>query len=353
MGSVHVLTISLAIFIGGSASAGTLQDPVVPTLEQAFSKGDFHTALKIGRKLLTQDPDDLQTLLMCGASCIELARSLTEKGANIGAHKEALIYFERFVRLDPNHGQSRVHQSLARCHLVLTSHVKALGHAKLAVQLDSASAMAQRLLGESWQQNGKSANALTAFKAAHQLEPGSADYLEAVQVQLHKMRRFGESLQYIEIHRGKVHSDPKNQSTLHWCLHVTWLSLNKVDRAHEAISKAHELTPDEPRFLSSLAVSHYRMGDFEESEKWCDQTLAHRRTTPHARAVVQRTKGQILMHRNQYAKAKPLLQSALTVLEGDGPTTLALISTLRRLGETEQAKALANQYRKSVEKKSP
>jgi len=353
VGSVHVLIISLAIFIGGSASAGTPQDPVVPTLEQAFSKGDYHTALKIGRALLTQDPNDLQTLLMCGASCIELARGLTDKGANIGAHKEALIYFERFVRLDPKHGQSRVHQSLARCHLVLTSHVKALGHAKFAVQLDSTSAMAQRLLGESWQQNGNPANALTAFKAAHQLEPGSADYLEAVHGQLHKMRRFGESLQYIEKHRGKVHSDPNNQSTLHWCLHVTWLSLNKVDRAHEAISKAHELEPDEPRFLSSLAVSHYRMGDFDESEKWCDQTLAHTGTTTHARAVVQRTKGQILMHRNQYAQAKPLLQSALTVLEGDGPTTLALISTLRRLGETEQAKALANQYRKSVEKKSP
>ena len=100
MGSVHVLTISLAIFIGGSASAGTPQDPAVPKLEQAFSKGDYHTALKIGRALLTQDPNDLQTLLMCGASCIELARGLTDKRANIGAHKEALIYFDRFVRLD-------------------------------------------------------------------------------------------------------------------------------------------------------------------------------------------------------------------------------------------------------------
>ncbi|MGB1396470.1 MAG: tetratricopeptide repeat protein [Planctomycetota bacterium] len=353
MGSVHALTISLAIFIGGSASAGTPQDPVVSTLEQAFSNGDYHTALKIGRTLLAQDPNDLQTLLMCGASCIELARGLTDRGANIGAHKEALTYFERLVRLDPNHGQSRVHQSLARCHLVLASHVKALGHAKLAVQLDSASAMAQRLLGESWQQNGNPSNALIAFKAAHQLEPGSADYLEAVQDQLHKMRRFGESLQYIEKHRGKVLSDPKNQSTLHWCLHVALLSLNKVHRAHEAIIKAHDLTPDEPRLLSSLAVSYYRVGDFEKSENWCDQTLAHRGTPPRARAVAQRTKGQILMHQNQYAKAKPLLESALTVLEGDGTTMLALISTLRRLGETEQAKAVANQYRKSVEKKSP
>lgn len=323
------------------------------SLEQAFSKGDYHTALKIGRKLLTQSPDDPQTLLMCGASCIELARSLKDERARIGAHKEALIYFERFVRLDQNHGQSRVHQSLARCHLVLNDGEKALDHAQLAVKLDASSAMAQRLLGESWQRNGNPANALKAFQAAHQLEPGNAEYLEVVQDQLHKMRRFGESLQYIEKHRGKVHSDPQNQSTLHWCLHITWLSLNKVEPAHEAIVKAHSLTPDEPRLLSSLAVSHYRVGDFEGAEKWCDGTLAHSGTTPRARAVAQRTKALILIHQNQYAKAKPLLESALTVLEGDGPTTLALISTLRRLGEAEQAKALANKYRKSLETKSP
>ena len=317
--------------------------------QQALSKGEFQKALKIGREILLKNGNDSQALLLTGISCIELARSLTQESAIIGAHREALRCFNRFVVLNPKHGESRVHQSLSRCHQVLKNKSESIRHGKLAVELEPSSAMAHRVLGEAYQLAGRPTEALAEIKAAHLLDPGNAEYLEAVQVQLHAMRRFGETIQYLEEHQSKVLPDKENQYLLHWVFHVSWLALNNVDQSHKAILKARQYGPNKSRLLSPLAESHYRKGDLEGAELWATKTLRHPKSSNTSHAVAQRTLGLIEMHRGNYAEAKTLLESALQVLKRDGSATLALISTLRRLGETEKAMELAEEYRKNLE----
>ena len=341
----------LFLFLSASVPAVALQQPDLPTLQRAFSQGKYPQALQVGRLLLQKSPNDTQVLLLTGATCIELARLLTDDVARLEAHKEALGYFKRYEILKPDHGDTRVHQSLARCYLVTKTKTEAMRHARTAVQLDPNSAMAQRLLGEAYAMMGNPDKALSALKKAQRLDPGNAEYIEAVQIQLHAMRRFGETLVFIEEHRSKILPDNQNQYLLHWVLHVTHLALNNIEESHKAILKAREKNPGRSLLLSPLTDSHYRIGDHEGAEKWADAALAHPRTTPIAKAAASRTKGQIRMHQGNYEEAKRLLESAIVVLNDDGPTTLALIATYRRLGEKELAKSLADKYRESLKEK--
>ncbi len=347
MGSI-IFSLVLGISLVISAPAEVPQDPSLSALQRAFNAGQFQKALQVGRQLLLSSPNDAQALLFTGATCIELARSLTDDRAIVEAHKEALFYFKRYTILKPGHNDSRIHQSLARCYLVLETKTEAMRHARKAVQLAPNSAMAQRLLGEAYEMMGNPERALIELKKAHRLNPGNAEYMEAVQIQLHSMRRFGETLVFIEEERSKVLPDKQNQYLLQWILHVSHLSLNNIPKSHAAILKAYEITPEQPRLLSPLASSCYRIGDFKGAEEWADAALSHPQTTPLAKAVASRTKGQIRMHQGKYAEARALLDSAMIVLKDDGQTILAMIATLRRLGEKEKAKALTDKYRESL-----
>ncbi|MAJ27990.1 hypothetical protein CBD41_01125 [bacterium TMED181] len=320
-------------------------------LAQTFAAAQYQKALQLGRQILKNSPNNAEALLLTGASCIEITRTLQHKEALMGAYKEAENMFVRYIKLNPNHNDVRVHLSLTRCYQFQKRYPEAISHIKTAVRIQSDSAIVQYDLASLLQELGDQEEALIHYKKALTLDPGNAKYLEGVQSQLHKMRRFGIALKFVEEYQSKISPDKRNQSWLYWIFYVSLLAVNDAKSAHQAILKAHQLSPENMRYLPQLALSHYRNGEFEDAKKWAEQSLSHPQSTPAVRGVSSRIIGQIYLHQAKLSEAKTHLLSALKEMPKDGQTILALIATLKRLGEEEQSEKLSELYRKILKEK--
>lgn len=87
------------------------------------------------------------------------------------------------------------------------------------------------------------------------------------------------------------------------------------------IERAHKLAPNDPFILDSLGWAFYRMGRFEEAERYLQQALDGR---PDAEIAAHL--GEVLWHKGEHAKARALWKAQLD----SNPDSVVLKETVKR-----------------------
>ena len=106
------------------------------------------------------------------------------------------------------------------------------------------------------------------------------------------------------------------------------LGYTLVDRTQRAaeglklIEKAHALAPQDPFILDSMGWAHFRLGNFEESEKFLSRALSER-PDPEIAAHL----GEVLWAKGERGRAQEVWQSQLK----ETPDNPVLLNTVRRL----------------------
>ena len=95
----------------------------------------------------------------------------------------------------------------------------------------------------------------------------------------------------------------------------------RIDEGLSFIRRAHDLSPDDPYILDSLGWAYYRLGRFDEAERYLQQALAGR-----ADAEIAAHLGEVLWQRGEHDKARAVWKAQL----GTTPDNRMLKETIER-----------------------
>ncbi|HEY6609878.1 MAG TPA: tetratricopeptide repeat protein, partial [Pseudomonas sp.] len=119
-----------------------------------------------------------------------------------------------------------------------------------------------------------------------------------------------------------IEREPDNAMALNALGYTLADRTTRYDEAHELITRAYELNPDDPAILDSLGWVNYRMGNLPEAEKLLRQALE--RMPDHEVAAHL---GEVLWASGQQDAARKVWRQALA----DTPDSSVLQETLKRL----------------------
>jgi len=312
-------------------------DPRITELNAAMQKGQFLDVLKKGRAILIKQPTHPHFLLITGAACIELARTLKDSEAKIQAYAEAENLFRRFVIVNPRHNNSKVEQSLARCCLTREDWKNAKKHAAKAIQLSPSSTMAHRVMGESLSGLKIHKEAIQSYKKALAITPRDVRLMQLVQDEYHSLRRYAEALSFLLKQQDNLPANNRETATFYQLLYRAYVSLNDVENAQVAISKAVSLNPKKPTLASEMALNLYRLGRSEDSRLWAKKALTYQTLNNDSKAICLRILGQLLSHEGKYQEGLLALEKSFQINPDDRSTVIAMIAALRRTGQEERA----------------
>ncbi|NCF55653.1 MAG: tetratricopeptide repeat protein [Planctomycetia bacterium] len=341
MGSSFV-QILLVVFIGiapGLQDASTT-DPRITELNALMQKGQFLKVLNKGRAILHDQPNQPQTLMLTGAACIELARTIKDTNAKHQAYAEAENLFQRFSLVHPNHNNSKVEQSLARCCLIRKDWKNAIQHADKSIQLSPSSSMAHRILGEALTGNQQHEKALQTLNKALAFSPRDTSIMHLIQGEYHTLRKYAEGLSFLLKQQDNLPQSAQLKSQFYNTLYTAYISLNDIENAQIAITKAITLNPKEAKFAPEMALNLYRLGRSEDSKLWAEKALGYSHLKTKPKAICLRILGQLLSHEGKYQEALNFLEKSYRFNPQDRSTGFAIVAALRRTGQNEKAKEL-------------
>ena len=161
--------------------------------------------------------------------------------------------------------------------------------------------------------------AYAVLTAALAGEPDSADLLYDVAMVAEKLDRLDEVESRL---KRVIELKPENAQALNA---LGYTLVDRTQRAAEGmrlIEKAHALAPTDPFILDSMGWAHFRLGHFDESEKFLRRALAER-PDPEIAAHL----GEVLWAKGERDRAQEVWQSQLK----STPDNPVLLETVRRL----------------------
>ena len=150
-------------------------------------------------------------------------------------------------------------------------------------------------------------------------DPDSAELLYDVAMVAEKLDRIDEAESRL---KRVIELKPENAQALNA---LGYTLVDRTQRAAEGlklIEKAHALAPEDPFILDSMGWAHFRLGNFEESEKFLRRALAER-SDPEIAAHL----GEVLWAKGERGHAQEVWQSQLK----ETPDNPVLLNTVRRL----------------------
>ncbi|TMH61212.1 MAG: tetratricopeptide repeat protein [Betaproteobacteria bacterium] len=150
-------------------------------------------------------------------------------------------------------------------------------------------------------------------------DPDSADLLYDVAMVAEKLDRIDEAESRL---KRVIELKPENAQALNA---LGYTLVDRTQRAAEGlklIEKAHALAPQDPFILDSMGWAHFRLGNFEESEKFLSRALSER-PDPEIAAHL----GEVLWAKGERGRAQEVWQSQLK----ETPDNPVLLNTVRRL----------------------
>ncbi|HEX5863464.1 MAG TPA: tetratricopeptide repeat protein, partial [Casimicrobiaceae bacterium] len=161
--------------------------------------------------------------------------------------------------------------------------------------------------------------AYAVLTAALAGEPDSAELLYDVAMVAEKLDRLDEVESRL---KRVIELKPENAQALNA---LGYTLVDRTQRAAEGmllIEKAHALAPSDPFILDSMGWAHFRLGHFDESEKFLRRALAER-PDPEIAAHL----GEVLWAKGERDRAQEVWQSQLK----ETPDNPVLLDTVRRL----------------------
>ena len=149
-------------------------------------------------------------------------------------------------------------------------------------------------------------------------DPDSPELLYDVAMVAEKLDRIDEAESRL---KRVIELKPDNAQALNA---LGYTLVDRTQRAAEGlklIEKAHALSPEDPFILDSMGWAHFRLGNFEESEKFLRRALAER-SDPEIAAHL----GEVLWAKGERGRAREVWQSALK----ETPDNPVLLNTVRR-----------------------
>jgi tetratricopeptide (TPR) repeat protein len=150
-------------------------------------------------------------------------------------------------------------------------------------------------------------------------DPDSAELLYDVAMVAEKLDRIDEAESRL---KRVIELKPENAQALNA---LGYTLVDRTQRAAEGlklIEKAHALSPEDPFILDSMGWAHFRLGNFEESEKFLRRALTER-SDPEIAAHL----GEVLWAKGERGRAQEVWQSQLK----ETPDNPVLLNTVRRL----------------------
>jgi tetratricopeptide (TPR) repeat protein len=150
-------------------------------------------------------------------------------------------------------------------------------------------------------------------------DPDSAELLYDVAMVAEKLDRIDEAESRL---KRVIELKPENAQALNA---LGYTLVDRTQRAAEGlklIEKAHALAPEDPFILDSMGWAHFRLGNFQESEKFLRRALAER-SDPEIAAHL----GEVLWAKGERGRAQEVWQSQLK----ETPDNPVLLNTVRRL----------------------
>jgi tetratricopeptide (TPR) repeat protein len=150
-------------------------------------------------------------------------------------------------------------------------------------------------------------------------DPDSAELLYDVAMVAEKLDRIDEAESRL---KRVIELKPENAQALNA---LGYTLVDRTQRAAEGlklIEKAHALSPEDPFILDSMGWAHFRLGNFEESEKFLRRALTER-SDPEIAAHL----GEVLWAKGERDRAQEVWQSQLK----ETPDNPVLLNTVRRL----------------------
>jgi tetratricopeptide (TPR) repeat protein len=164
------------------------------------------------------------------------------------------------------------------------------------------------------------------YQGAYQLlntalagEPDSAELLYDVAMVAEKLNRLDEVESRL---KRVIELKPGNAQALNALGYTLVDRTQRTAEGLQLIEKAHALAPEDPFILDSMGWAHFRMGNFEESEKFLRRALAER-PDPEIAAHL----GEVLWAKGERGRAQEVWQSQLK----ETPDNPVLLNTVRRL----------------------
>jgi len=150
-------------------------------------------------------------------------------------------------------------------------------------------------------------------------EPDSAELLYDVAMVAEKLNRLDEVESRL---KRVIELKPDNAQALNALGYTLVDRTQRTAEGLQLIEKAHALAPEDPFILDSMGWAHFRMGNFEESEKFLRRALAER-PDPEIAAHL----GEVLWAKGERGRAQEVWQSQLK----ETPDNPVLLNTVRRL----------------------
>jgi len=150
-------------------------------------------------------------------------------------------------------------------------------------------------------------------------EPDSAELLYDVAMVAEKLNRLDEVESRL---KRVIELKPGNAQALNALGYTLVDRTQRTAEGLQLIEKAHALAPEDPFILDSMGWAHFRMGNFEESEKFLRRALAER-PDPEIAAHL----GEVLWAKGERGRAQEVWQSQLK----ETPDNPVLLNTVRRL----------------------
>jgi tetratricopeptide (TPR) repeat protein len=150
-------------------------------------------------------------------------------------------------------------------------------------------------------------------------DPDSPELLYDVAMVAEKLDRIDEAESRL---KRVIELKPENAQALNA---LGYTLVDRTQRAAEGlklIEKAHALSPEDPFILDSMGWAHFRLGNFEESEKFLRRALTER-SDPEIAAHL----GEVLWAKGERGRAQEVWQSQLK----ETPDNPVLLNTVRRL----------------------
>jgi len=227
--------------------------------------------------VVAHNAGDLVLAAAAGERAIERDAANPEYHANLGAAYRGLgrpaqaeAAYAAALRIDP---------TLATAHYNRANLLKELGRTdeaidayRQAVWLRPSYAEAWHALGSVYRARGEFHAGLDCFRKALEQQPDHHDILNAVAICLMALDRHDEAQTHL-LHAIRVKPD---FGTAHGNLGALYLRNGRLAHAHASTLRAHELEPEQHRWISNLAVLAKDRGQWDEAERWLRKALAMR-----------------------------------------------------------------------------
>lgn len=125
--------------------------------------------------------------------------------------------------------------------------------------------------------------------------------------------------------------------------------LGDHERALAEVEQALALAPDHAGAHVDRGVLLYEVGRLDEADAELAGALSAEGPSNPQRAEALHYRGLVAQHAGRHAEARDLFESALAIQPRRADTLQALVASLRRLGEREQAREVASLFREVVE----